>query len=60
MHYICRGLGFEPWSSHLSTLGFVCKFGGEGRGRIWKREIERKLEKPFTFFEKVFFIENDK
>jgi hypothetical protein len=20
MHYICRRLGFEPWSSHLSTL----------------------------------------
>jgi hypothetical protein len=31
--------------------------GGEGFGR---REIERKLEKFFTFFEKVFFIENDK
>jgi hypothetical protein len=31
--------------------------GGEGFGG---REIERKLEKSFTFFEKVFFIENDK
>jgi hypothetical protein len=24
------------------------------------RKIERKLEKSFTFFEKVFFIENAK
>jgi hypothetical protein len=31
--------------------------GGEDFGR---REIERKLEKFFIFFEKVFFIENDK
>jgi hypothetical protein len=31
--------------------------GGKGFGG---REIERKLEKSFTFFEKVFFIENDK
>jgi hypothetical protein len=31
--------------------------GGEGFGG---REIKRKLEKSFTFFEKVFFIENDK
>jgi hypothetical protein len=34
----------------------------EGRGEecFGRREIERKLEKSFTFFEKVFFIENDK
>jgi hypothetical protein len=31
--------------------------GGEDFGR---REIERKLKKSFIFFEKVFFIENDK
>jgi hypothetical protein len=31
--------------------------GGEGFGG---REIERKLEKYFAIFEKVFFIENDK
>jgi hypothetical protein len=30
---------------------------GEGFGG---REIKRKLKKSFTFFEKVFFIENDK
>jgi hypothetical protein len=30
---------------------------GEDFGR---RKIERKLEKSFTFFEKVVFIENDK
>jgi hypothetical protein len=31
--------------------------GGEGFGA---RKIERKLDKSFIFFEKVFFIENDK
>jgi hypothetical protein len=31
--------------------------GGEGFGG---RKIEKKLEKSFTLFEKVFFIENDK
>jgi hypothetical protein len=30
---------------------------GDGFGG---RKIERKLEKSFIFFEKVFFIENDK
>jgi hypothetical protein len=35
---------------------------GEGRGAegFGGTEIKRKLEKSFTFFEKVFFIENDK
>jgi hypothetical protein len=37
-------------------MALCCEFGEEGRGR----EIERKLEKSFTFFEKVFLIENDK
>jgi hypothetical protein len=32
---------------------------GEGEG-FGGREIERKFEKSFIFFEKVFFIENDK
>jgi hypothetical protein len=32
---------------------------GEGEG-FGGREIEKKLEIFFTFFEKVFFIENDK
>jgi hypothetical protein len=34
----------------------------EGRGGedFGEREIERKLDKSFTFFEKVFFIKNDK
>jgi hypothetical protein len=41
-------------------LDFVCEFGGEVREGFGGREIERKLEKSFTFFEKVFFIENDK
>jgi hypothetical protein len=45
----------------LFYLGFVCEFGGEGRrGGFGWREIERKLEKSSTFFEKIFFIENDK
>jgi hypothetical protein len=34
------------------NLGFVCEFVGKGRGGLWR---ERKLEKSFTFFEKVFF-----
>jgi hypothetical protein len=34
----------------------------EGRRRkdFGGREIKRKLDKSFTFVEKVFFIENDK
>jgi hypothetical protein len=45
-----------------NSFRLCCEFGGEGRGGegFGGREIERKLEKPFTFFEKVFFIENDK
>jgi hypothetical protein len=33
--------------------------GREGE-RFGGREIERKFKKSFTFFEKIFFIENDK
>jgi hypothetical protein len=33
---------------------------GRGEEGFGGREIKRKLEKSFTFFEKVFFIENDK
>jgi hypothetical protein len=43
-------LGFNLFASLEEKEGN--DFGG--------REIERKLEKSFIFFEKVFFIENDK
>jgi hypothetical protein len=36
---------------------FVCEFGGEGMRGLWR---ERKLKKFFIFFEKLFFIKNDK
>jgi hypothetical protein len=38
---------------------FASLEGNEGEG-FGGREIERKLEKSFTFLEKVFYIENDK
>jgi hypothetical protein len=37
-------------------LGFVCEFEGKGREDFEGREIEKKLEKSFIFFKKVFFI----
>jgi hypothetical protein len=41
-------------------LGFVCEFEGEGRGGFWREENREKIRKNFKFFEKVFFIENNK
>jgi hypothetical protein len=46
-----------PERSNVFRLCLYVWKGGEDFGG---RKIERQLEKSFTFFYKVFFIENDK
>jgi hypothetical protein len=46
-----------PERSNVFKLCLNVWKGGEDFGG---REIEKKLEKSFIFFDKIFFIENDK
>jgi hypothetical protein len=31
-------------------LGFVCEFGGKGRGEFWREENREKIKKIFYIF----------